>query len=154
MLKNKNGAFMPTKKELLTIKNAETFNELVSIGITILNRMNQPIAQVCGPISTGGTGSVKKNLDIFSDMIKLLNKKGINVFNQLPFERTFDKIMRNYKIIGYDSPILEEFYKPIFKSGKIKKIYLLPGWKKSVGTRWEYNFAKKLKIEIVEISSE
>ena len=111
--------------------------------------MNGPIAQVCGPISTGGNGSAEKNLDILAKAIKFLTKKGISVFNQLPFERTFDKIMRDYKTSGYDTPILEEFYGPIFESGKIKNVYFLPGWRKSVGARWEYNYAKKLGIKTI-----
>jgi hypothetical protein len=151
MKKNKKFPFILTKKEQSMIKKAKTFTELVDVGLIILNRMNQPIVQVCGPISTGGTGSAKENLKLFSVAINFLNKNGLNVFNQLPFERAFDRIMKGYKIIGYDTPILEEFYKPIFKSGKIKRIYLLPRWEKSVGARWEYNCAKKLGIKISKI---
>lgn len=147
MKRDKN--FYLTKAEIKKIKESKTFYELVVVGRGILNRMNGPVAQVCGPISTGGNSSVKENLNIFTETIESLTKKGISVFNQLPFERAFDKIMRNYKTSGYDIPILEEFYGPIFESGKIKNVYFLPGWKKSVGARWEYNYAKRLGIKTI-----
>lgn len=146
-MKNKN--FYLTKTDARNIKNAKTFYELVSVGYRILNRMKGPAAQVCGPIFTGSNGSVEENLNIFAKSIEILSKKGICIFNQLPFERTFDKIMRAYKTSGYDTPILEEFYGPIFDSDKIKKIYFLPGWRKSIGARWEYNYAKKLGIKTI-----
>ena len=39
-----------------------------------------------------------------------------------------DKNNENYKTSGYDTPILEEFYGPIFESGKIKIfIFFLAG---------------------------
>jgi len=148
-MKKNNKKFYLTKTEIQKIKEAETFYELVTIGLEILNRMDGPIAQVCGPISTGGSGSTRENLNLLAKAIEFLTKKGISVFNQLPFERAFDKIMKNYKTNGYDSPILEEFYGPIFKSGKIEKIYLLPGWQNSKGVTWEYNFAKKLGIKVI-----
>lgn len=142
-------SFPLTKEDMTRINTAETFHDLVVAGLMILNRMDSPIIQVCGPISTGGTGSVSKNLKIFSFAINFLEEKGFSVFNQLPFEKTFDKIMRNYKITGYDTPILEEFYKPIFESGKIKEIYFIPGWEQSTGAKWEYSYAKKLGIKTI-----
>lgn len=146
-MRNKN--FYLTQQDAEDIKKAKTFYELVIIGHRILNRMKEPIAQVCGPISTGGNGSVDENLNVFAKAIKFLNQKGVNVFNQLPFERAFDKIMKNYKTSGYDTPILEEFYGPLFESNKIKQVYFLPGWRKSIGAKWEYSYAKKLGIKII-----
>lgn len=148
-MKKKGKSFYLTRTDVKNIKDAETFYELVIVGLRILNRMEGPITQVCGPISTGGNNSVEENLNILAKAIEFLTKKGINVFNQLPFERSFDKIMRNYKTSGYDTPILEEFYGPIFESGKIKNVYFLPNWRKSVGARWEYNYARKLEIKTI-----
>lgn len=148
-MRKNNGNFYLTKTDIKDIENAKTFYELVVIGHRILNRMQGLVAQVCGPISTGGNGSVEKNLKILAKAIEFLIQKRINIFNQLPFEGAFDRIMINYKTIGYDTPILEEFYGPIFESGKIKRVYFLPGWKKSVGAKWEYNYAKKLGIKTI-----
>ena len=140
--------FYLTENNKNDIRNARSFYELVVIADDVLTHMKQPIIQVCGPISTGGKGSVKENMLFMAEVINELTNRGLNVFNQLPFERAFDRIMRTYKISGYDTPILEEFYGPIFESGKIKEIYLLPGWEKSIGARWEHNYAKKMGIKI------
>ncbi|MDP3014937.1 MAG: DUF4406 domain-containing protein [bacterium] len=148
-MKKNDKNFYLTKTEIQKIKKSKTFYELVIIGRGILYRMSDPISQVCGPISTGGNGSVEENLGTLAKAIKFLTEKEISVFNQLPFEKTFDKIMRNYKTSSYDTPILEEFYGPVFESGKIKNVYFLPGWRKSVGARWEYNYAKKLGIKTI-----
>lgn len=151
-IKKNKKSFYLTEKDIDKIKRAETFHDLVMIGYVILDRMNNPIIQICGQISTGGIKSVEENLEILAKAIDFLNKKGLNVFNQLPFERAFDKIMRNYKISGYDTPILEEFYGPIFEYGKIKTVYFLPGWRKSIGAQWEYKNAKKLGIKTISLS--
>lgn len=151
-MRENNKNFYLTQADMKDIEKSETFYELVTVGNRVLNRMGEPIAQVCGPISTGGNSSVKENLETLANTTELLTKNGINVFNQLQFERAFDRIMRNYKTSGYDTPILKEFYGPIFESGRIKIIYLLPGWKDSVGARWEYNYAKKLGIKTIILS--
>lgn len=148
MLENGN-KFILTEADKKDINHAKTFRELVIIGLRLISRMKQPVVQVCGPISTGGSGSVKDNLKSLSKTIRRLSNDGLSVFNQLPFERAFNRIMKNYKTNGYDTPILKEFYKPIFDSGKIKRIYLLPGWQRSVGSKWEYNYAKKLGIKTI-----
>ncbi len=141
------GKFYLTKKEAEDINKAETFYELVNIAYKALDRMNNPIIQVCGPISTGGSSSVKENIKNLSRAIDVLTKKDFNVFNQLFFEDAFDRIMNKYEVKSYDKPILNEFYGPIFKSGKIKELYFIPGWQDSVGAKWEYNYAKKVGIK-------
>jgi len=141
--------FYLTKKEVEKIKNAGSFHELVVVARTVLNRMDDPVAQVCGPISTGNKNTVKKNLDILNEAIEILTQKGVIVFNQLPFERAFDRIMNKYEVKDYDTPILYEFYGPIFELKKIKKAYFIPGWRNSIGAKWEYRHARKVGIKTI-----
>jgi len=131
---------------------AKTFGDLVPISIRIIGRMPQPVVLVSGPISSGGKGSLTENLKVFEDAIITFMKKGYSVFNQLPFEPKLQELSKDYK--EYCTPILDDIFLPILKSGLIKKMFFIPGWESSVGARWEYNICEKLKIEQVLLSPE
>lgn len=145
------------EKDRQDLKTAETYADLRDIAMRILKRMPRPIAEVCGPITTGGRGNIKDNMKVFDRAIRDLSYWGyIRIFNQLPFEAPMHKIMRRLaKASGkkYDKRILLDFYLPIFKSGLIEIFYFLPGWRTSFGARWEHRQAKKLGIKIVYLSS-
>ena len=111
--------------------------------------MPKPVSLVSGPISTGGAGSLEKNLELFAEAIAHLEMHGENVFDQLPFENKITEFSKDYK--GYYMPILEDFFLPLFKSGKIAKIWFMPGWETSTGAKWEYEQAEKLGIKKVLI---
>jgi hypothetical protein len=49
---------------------------------------------------------------------------------------------------SYPMPILEEFYLPLYQSGRIKKFFFVSGWESSFGATWEHDRAKELGIEI------
>ena len=134
-----------TEKHYQALHKAKTFPELLVIAYEILDSISVPVGLVSGPISTGGLGSIAENLKVFEEAITTLENKGEHVFNQLPFEDKFLEMSQSYK--GYFTPILEEFFLPIFKSGKIAKIWFMPGWKTSTGAKWEYEQADKLGIE-------
>lgn len=52
-----------SERELLeTARLRGTFADLAAIALTILPRLPKPVGQVCGPISTGGLGSIEANL--------------------------------------------------------------------------------------------
>ena len=142
-----------TKKDWSCKKKAKNFDELAEIGIRILKRMPQPVEMICGPISSGGLGSIKANLKEFGKHIRCLKKFGGNVFDQMPFEREMDRIEKE----SYDDrdqardDILNKFYLPIFESRLVKTLNFIPGWKSSIGARWERKTARKLKIKIVDI---
>lgn len=141
-----------TPFNIFDLRNAETFNALFDVAHQILLRMPQPIAMVCGPISSGGLGSKEKNLEVFRNTIKTISDKGVVVFSQMPFERPMWKIQEKIEAVPcYNGGcnILESFYLPIFESGLIKKFYFIRGWETSLGATWENNQAKRLGIEIV-----
>ena len=54
-----------TEDEVMALQATTTFDEVAEVAIVILTRMKalgQPIVQICGPMSTGGLGSLQKNM--------------------------------------------------------------------------------------------
>ncbi len=139
-----------THRILRQIRTAGDYIDLRITGIVILREMAhkeplRPIAMLCGPISTGGKGSRKENLEVFSRAIDRISADGLFVFNQMPFENDMERIYKSdQKLQG--TRLLEEFYLPMFKSGLIKLLCFLPGWENSVGATWEHEQAKALNI--------
>lgn len=130
------------------ISEASSVKDLFVVALRILSRMPEVLAQVCGPISTGGKGSVDANLEEFNNKIKELQNKGLNIFDQMPFETPMYKMMVNYSKNEYMYSILNDFYLPLFETGRIKELYFLPDWKSSKGANWEHEQAKRLNIKI------
>lgn len=136
------------------IESSISFGELAKIALGLITKLPQPLAQVSGPISTGGKGDVKENLKEFDDLIKLLKSNNINVFDQVPFENTIGKIKDVWHKEGNDGycmPILEDFYRPIIKSGHIKYFFFLPDWETSYGAKWERKECKQHNVRIIDL---
>lgn len=127
------------------------FNKLVKQAITKINEAGHPIIQFCGPISTGGFGDVLENLECLSEVIKETSQIGINTFDQLEFEKSFEEILEEH--VGYDYPILEYFYKPILDEKVIDALFFLPNWQSSVGSKWEFNYAKNKGIPVIVLDN-
>ncbi len=130
------------------LDKASSHKDLFKIAEDILRRMPSPIGQVCGPISTGGAGSIEKNLKRFEIAIADLQNKGLNIFDQMPFENPMHRIISQKSDGKYDNSILNDFYLPIFESGMVKKLYFLPDWESSTGARWEHEQAKRLGLDV------
>lgn len=137
-----------TEEDYKALEKATTYKQLFEIALIILNRMPENRTQVCGPISTGGRGSFEANMEYIDSIIKKLQDEGVNVFDQMPFEIPMSKIKKLYPTEGYDYNLLNEFYLPIFESGLVKKLYFLPDWKSSTGSKWEHEQGLRLGIEI------
>ncbi len=138
------------EKDWEDVDKVQSIKELYSVAERIMERMPKPFGQVCGPITTGGAGSVPLNLERFNVAIKELQAKGVHVFDQMPFEKSMERLsseLTQKKI--YDHSILSDFYLPLFESGKIKTFYFLPDWQSSTGAKWEHEKAKELGAEIV-----
>ncbi|MFA6476124.1 MAG: hypothetical protein WCV68_01765 [Candidatus Paceibacterota bacterium] len=132
----------------------ETFEDLAEIAIGMLEEISKsgkPIAFVCGPISTGGLGSIEKNLAHLEKAIETAGKNGLQVFSQTPFEDTLQRLAKKYpKTDGYCLPILNIFYKKVFESGYIKIALFLPDWQSSKGATWERQLFSNLGLQIQE----
>jgi hypothetical protein len=131
------------------LENAKSVADLHAIAERIISRMNKPLIQVCGPIGTGGLGSVEKNLNVFNDTIIKLQEKGFDIFDQMPFEDQMQNMKKKFSSDQVVENILNHFYLPIFKSGAISTFYFMPGWQTSIGANWEHEEAQKLGIKIV-----
>lgn len=144
------------KERLLAIRNSKNYQDLLLVAMDVLEDMNddfspRPIAQVCGPISSGGRSSRAENLAVFSRAIDRITADGLVVFNQIPFEDDMIRIYNSRPEMG-GLRLLEEFYLPIFKSGFINLLCFLPSWQTSLGAKWEHEQAKKLKIPILYLA--
>ncbi len=126
---------------------AISYKELTDIAFSILYRMPQPVGMVCGPISTGGAGSIEENMRILQAYVDILIEKGLNIFDQLPFEEPMLRILKNRNKESYDYNLLEEFHYPIFKSGLIRNLFFIPLWHTSIGTNWEYEHGQRFGME-------
>lgn len=127
------------------------FDKLVKQALDEIETMPVPAIQFCGPISTGGFGSVEDNLFALKQTIHETANTGISVFDQLKYETDFHAILKDFKG-EYDFPILKYFYEPIFRSTKIKALFFLPLWDTSYGSIWERDLAQSLGIhaELIE----
>lgn len=104
---------------------------------------------VCGPMTTGGLGSLEANFGRFNEVTAELRRVGHRVFSQMPYEDRMAELWDTLKPVdGYDYRLLEGFYTPIFESGMIRRFHFIPGWEDSTGSRWEHDLAEKLGTEI------
>lgn len=139
------------EQDSLDLKECENFYEVGQIALRVQMRMPDNISQVCGPISTGGYGSVEKNMLAFSKTVEKFLELGENLYNQVPLE---DAIFRIRGILGdkFDrDELLIEIYGPLFNSGRLKKLYFIHGWESSYGARWENDLGKEKGMEIVHL---
>ena len=127
---------------------AQSYRELTPIGLRVLNRIPGDIVMVCGPISTGGLGSITENTEVFRKSIERVAAMGEHVFTQLPFEDAMQDIKGKLLPESDGLSLLELFYRPLFESGMIKRLYFIPGWEGSFGASWEHTVALELGIEI------
>jgi len=137
------------KQDFDKLDDAKTFADVGDVAVGVLKRLPNMLGQVCGPISTGGYGSIDKNLKAFTGTISKLISEENSLFVQIPLE---DAIFRIKSTMGdkYDPlELLEKIYAPIFNSKKISKLFFIFGWESSFGARWEHDFAKKAGIQII-----
>ena len=140
-----------TEKRKARVYLARNYTKLWWVARDILRSMPAGVVQVCGPISTGGTGSRELNCQVFALAIEYLKKKGLTVFDQMPFQDQMVGMSKRYaeKNNGaYDQSLLEEFYRPLFQSGFITETHFLPGWEDSTGAKWERELITSLGIPI------
>jgi hypothetical protein len=125
---------------------ATTYDSLLNIAFRILGRMPAQVCMVCGPITTGGV-SRERNIERFNRAIDTLAMCGENVFTQMPFEGPMQCIREGKDPYHGGAELLNSFYLPIFRSGKVVRLCFLPDWQTSNGATWEHERAGELSIE-------
>lgn len=142
------------KEDFEILATTHTYKDMARVALRILERIPGPVVQVCGPLTTGGRGSLEENLKMFDQGVQLLVAQGKNVFDQRPFEEPMQRLKILLPKGEYAVEILDDFYLPVFESGLIHELHFLPGWQESRGARWEYEQAQRLGISIHHLPEE
>jgi hypothetical protein len=150
-----------TDLELFQIEceKTNTFEELAALALMEMEKFTEGCDIVCGPISTGGVGSIEGNLKVFARTIDKLQETGHPIFTQLPYEEKIFSFRERWRAENpsrsedYYMPILEEFYRPLFQSGKVKRAWFINGWESSKGARWERDELANLQVEVIDLGA-
>lgn len=138
----------------------DSFESLAELALEELAKFPPGVEIVCGPITSGGAGSIKDNLTIFNAVIKRLLEQRRPVFNQMPYENQLFALRDAWKADpdalqerGYE-PVLEQFYRPLFSSERFAKAWFIPKWETSSGATWERNLLRSLGVEFEDLSED
>ena len=137
--------------------DARSIEDVAELALKDLKNLPQPIAMVCGRLSTGG-GRFEENRRVIRKAISFLRRR-TTVFDQLIFLGRIDRLpgarwklriplLRHYFMWRRRRIIQEKLHLSILKSGFIKEIYFLPGWERSRESRWYHGRAEELGIKI------
>lgn len=137
------------------LMKVESFSELADLAIGIISRFSVPASMVSGPISTGGRGTLERNLEAFGLTIVALQDDGYPVFSQMPLEARLIYLCQKWRAenpgAGYCMSVLTDFYGPVFRSGKVDRMFFRPDWQSSFGARWERETVSGLGFFIVDL---
>lgn len=148
-----------TKNQIVKVAESTDFKTMVKIAIKMIKAAKKKykksmVIEICAPISSGGEGSVEKNLIKMNKVIDGLADLEYIVFDQMPYEKKIGEIKANREKDGkfaYDMSVLIEFYEVFFQKKLIDMLVFLPDWKTSIGACWEYFKAKSLGIQTRQI---
>lgn len=134
--------------------DAGSFEELAEIAAKSLNgKRNLHI--VCGPLTSGGTGLQELNFEIFNAAIRALERRGYQVFDQVPYEFGLRRLAQKWEEegnVGYCWPILHVFYARIFETGAFGHGWFIPGRRGSTGAEYEFGKLAAARCNLREFS--
>jgi len=155
-----------TVGEAVTLQRATTYSELSHIALNQLARLKRYAVRspgiVCGPISSGGLGSIPANIARFELVVNHFTAKYHGIFfSQIPYEESLWRIQAALKANdptvypkGEGNPLLEGFYRPIFTSGLVGAAYFIKGWESSDGACWERALCLKQGVSVIDLDEE
>ena len=141
------------------LTEARSVEDIAALALHVLKGLPQPVAMVCGPLTTGG-GDFEENRRRIRRAISLLRHRE-TIFDQLIFLGRSDRLpdarwklrmpfFHSYFARRRRRIMREKFHLPLLGSGFIQEIFFLPGWERSEGSRWYHDRAKELGIKIHE----
>lgn len=148
-----------TPDDVASIAGTKTIEELVRIVLDVLARMPKPVYWVAGPI-TSGPLTEKTNRRRLHKTIMELKMEGAAVLNHLPLQAKAMNILRRESGGRHLSKaeehklqerLRDEFYAPIFQSGKIGALCLMPNSEGSLNVQWKRGFAHGRGIPVKKI---
>jgi hypothetical protein len=140
-----------TPRDVVTYYSVQTIEELGQLGVVIARRMRQPLGQVCGPITSGGSGNVTENIRTINEWVNCLESKGLPIFNQLNFHSAIVRLHREGKLPDMGEQLLNGFFLPLFENRILQKVLFVPNWQGSFGTAWERKKAAEFGIDIIDL---
>lgn len=139
------------------LKRASSLEEVAKIALTALGRLRSSghqIVQICGPITTGGLGSVEANVARFKFAVQRASENGFVVFDLPAFQEAIGRVTNFQKDAPYNWGILDDFIGKVLGSGYISRAFFLPGWESSTGSKWEREQLKRLEIPFQDFPAE
>jgi hypothetical protein len=119
------------------------YSALLEDAIRYIDNLGGSASMVSGTLGVDSS-EFKKNLVALETQIAKLESAREPVFNQTAY---IDKFIINSPR-DYASKF-ETFYKGLIQSGKIKKVYVMPGSTVSLGVRSEINYAREAGVPVV-----
>jgi hypothetical protein len=120
------------------------YTDLLHKALDEIGQYSEKLVMVCGPLrgNVQDIARMSENLNSLQAQIRRIAVDEI-VFDQTAY-RESELTDPPHKV----EMKLEIFYRGILTSGKISKVYVLPGWETSVGTQKEIAYAKEAKLII------
>lgn len=147
-------------RDFIDLANARRVEEPVEIASRLLARMPDPVYWVAGPLTSGPRKSEENRARLHATILQF-KKKGAATIDYLPLQMQTLKILRreaggvplsNAEEHKLQERLRDELYAPIFRSGKIKKLFLMPGSESSLNAQWMRGFAHARGIPVRRIS--
>jgi len=157
-------------EDIADIASAQTLEELVRIAFLVISRMPGNICWVAGPL-TSGSRTEEENRKRLCDVIVRLKERGGAIINYLPLQkqalnilfREFRKKLprreKKRKLLKAEKLAIQELlrdklYAPIFGSGKIHILLILPESASSTNVQFFKGAALASGIPIRQITEE
>ena len=112
----------------------------------------EKIFELCGPITTGGVGSIQGNNDKMVRVVEKIRTMGHKVFAHTDYTKEIlaikSELQKHNRFYYYDWDLLYDCFDPLFASGLLDGLIFLEDFESSTGARWEYDMALKYGIPI------
>ncbi len=151
------------EEDLEFIRGAINLNQLAKKAVEVMRRMPGPVRWVAGPL-TSGTMFPAENRERLHRTILHYKVRGVPTFNYLPFERRARAILQweigrrsglsQKQQLKLQKRLRDELYAPIFASGLIGELRIMPGSDESLNVQWMRGYANAMHIPMKDISED